>query len=291
MKTSAFVPIFLGLLSLNVSLTACSQGSTLPPPPSVSPSLSPTATPTPTATPLPVPTASGSLQPIYPAGQSQIITDCDGSALIFAAGEQIAMTPCQPDIQLLTPAATVQIPESEHPALQEKFALFAVNPAPRYLGSLSPQVAVANGLKAQCAQGEGVFFNGGLLGSCTLYPIQTEQGDALIDSQASLQARFAPIDTAEEAASYAIAATGKQFLTEFKALSPDFRFYQKRIQRSGVEINDNDFRVLLYDYRQFGCGPHPYDAVVYQLSRAGDIQEFSRTQVWADPNQDNLCID
>jgi len=288
MKIIAFAPILLGLFGLN----ACSPGSTQPPLPS--PSSSPSPAPTPTATPLP--TASGSPQPIYPAGQAQIIEDCDGSALIFAADDQIVMTPCPPNMPTLTPEATVQIPENAHPALKDKFDLFAVNPAPDYLGSLRPQVAFASGLKAQCALEEGVFFNGGLLGSCTLYPIQTaqgqaEQGDALIDSRASLQTRFAPIDTAEEAASYAIAATGDQFFTDFKNLSPDFRFYQQRIQRSGVQIKDNDFQVLLYDYQQFGCGPHPYEAVVYQVSRDGQITEFSRTLAWADPQQDNLCID
>ncbi len=285
MKITAFAPVFLGTFILS----ACSQGSSLLPSPSVSPTLFPTPAPTQMATPLP--TASGSPQPIYPVGQSQIISDCDGSALIFAADERIIMTPCPPDMQVTTPEVTLQIAASEHPALKQKYDLFAVNPAPAYLGSLSPQVAFASGLKAQCGSEQGVVFNGGLLGSCTLYPIQTEQGDALINSKASLKARFAPIDSTEEAASYALAATGKQFLTAFKDLSPDFRFYQKRIQRSGVQISANDFQVLLYDYQQFGCGPHPYDAVVYQVSRDGQIKEFSRQPAWADPNQDNLCID
>lgn len=280
MKTITFAPFLWALC-----LSACPQSATLPPAPSVTPS----PQPTPTATPLP--TASRSPQPIYPAGQSQILNDCDGSALIFAAGEQILMAPCAPNLKVLTPAKTVQIAETEHAALAEKFDLFAVSPAPPYLGSLKPQAAFASGLKARCDQDQGVFFNGGRLGSCTFYAIRTDQENALIDSQTSLQARFAPIDTAEEAASYAIAATGNEFLSEFKALSPDFRFYQKRIQRSGVQIKGNDFQVLLYDQQLFGCGPHPYEAVVYQLSREGHIQEFSRTQAWADPNQDNLCVD
>jgi hypothetical protein len=193
---------------------------------------------------------------------------------------------------LIEPALSQQIPESHYQALKAEFNLLSVYQAPEYLGSLKPALPMATGLLAQCSQNQGVVYNGGMLGSCSQYLVDEEGKTRILKDKASFSAYFAPIESAAEAASYAIARTGDRWLPNFPDLSPDFRYYQRLIQRSRVEEAKNGgYDILLYHYEQFGCGPHPYLAVKYHVSRDGNLSELSRSKAWADPNQDGLCVD
>ncbi len=286
-------------IGLFLLLAACSLPAT-PPGANPSASSSPTVTPTvtPTVNPSSSPSASSSPSPVAPPGQVKLIPGarCEaGSLWVLPKNEEIAVAPCPPPESqppYIQPAATRQIPESEYSALQQHYDFLSVRQAPTYLGSLIPESAFADGLKEQCSQGQGVVFHGGLLGSCSQYLMQESGKETrVLKTGTEFKAAFAPIESAAEAASYAIAYTGDAWKSSFPELKDSFRYYNRLIQRSHSTVVAGGYEVLLYDFQQFGCGPHPYSAVTYLIKTDGSLSEVSRSLAWADPNMDNLCID
>ncbi|HEY9843047.1 MAG TPA: hypothetical protein V6D23_21445, partial [Candidatus Obscuribacterales bacterium] len=250
------------LIAAVAALCACNLPPTQPPGPG--PTTTPTISPTGSATPTPGPS------PIAPAGEVKMINGahCEaGSLWILPKDEEIAVAPCpppesQPDY--IEPAATRQIPSQAFEQLKEKYSLLALNPAPERLGSLVPGLPMADGLKAQCSPDEGVVMHGGLLGSCSQYLVQESSDEyRLLKDGRSFQAYFAPIESAAEAASYAIARSGSAWKSSFPELKESFRYYTRLMRRSRVEESAEGFEVLLYGFQQFGCGPHPSYAISY----------------------------
>lgn len=271
-----------------IMLSVCLLGACSSPPPGTGPTPSPSSSP---SQPNPSPT------PIAPAGEVKIYAEaqCEtGSYWVLPKDEVIAVSPCLPPGSrppYLQPAATHQMSTAQRTAAQQEYAALQVGEAPDLLGSLTPDRPLAAARRVQCQSGEGVIFNGGLLGSCTQYLLAEDESFRLIQNPEALQSFYAPVESPEEAASYAIARSGSRWMANFE-LKPEYRYYTRLIRRSRVETQaDGSYKVLLYAYQQFGCGPHDHSAVTYQVGRDGSFSEVSRAKVWADPIQDGLCVD
>lgn len=282
---------------LLLMLAGCSLQPTQP---GTQPTATPTVTPTiaPSTTPSGSPNPNASPSPIAPAGEVKLIQGarCEaGSLWVLRKDEEIAVAPCPPPESqppYIQPATTRQIPEADYPSLKEEYGFLSVRPAPAYLGSLTPESELADGLKAQCNQADGVVFHGGRLGSCSQYLMhETGKETRLLKTGSEFRAAFAPIESAAEAASYAVAYSGDSWKSSFPELTDSFRYYNRLIRRSYTTPVEGGYEVLLYNFQQFGCGPHPYSAVTYLVKTDGNLSVVSRNLAWADPNQDNLCID
>lgn len=112
----------------------------------------------------------------------------------------------------------------------------------------------------------------------------------VLQSQEDLAEVFAPVDSPEEALSYALAVTG---LGVRYGLEPvkGYRYFVDELQDSHVIEEQDGYEVTLYDYQLCGCGPHTTEAVVVHVTRDGEVQEIDRWDVYEDPDEDGLCVD
>jgi hypothetical protein len=112
----------------------------------------------------------------------------------------------------------------------------------------------------------------------------------LISDLVELQAAFAPIETPEEALSYAMAATGFEAKYGYKADST-YRYKVKQVEDTHVDTTDAGYVVHLFDSYICGCGPHSYKSVDVTVTRDGQVEVGQRQPVSEDPKMDGLCID
>ncbi|HEY9840380.1 MAG TPA: hypothetical protein V6D23_08010 [Candidatus Obscuribacterales bacterium] len=268
-------------------ITACQQGPSNSRP-SPSPRTSPT--PTPISTPIPTPTPSPSADNSGVLVNPSIHSGCDGAAILCAEGTPCALPSCLPSPPPLRQDAPLFIEESRYDALKTRFGLFSVSRAEDTLGGLSPQLPIAKGLKANCSAGEGLYSNGGRLNACVVYIVQTGSDFVLLSTPADVRARFAPVETPEEAVSFAAMLTGDEPRYELD-LDQSWRFYASSITPTRVSQNGDAYSLTLFDYQFFGCGPHPYFSIGYSVSHGGEVRETSRNKAFEDPAKDGLCVD
>lgn len=112
----------------------------------------------------------------------------------------------------------------------------------------------------------------------------------LIKSEDEFREIYAPIESPEEALSYTLAVRN---LSAYYGLqkNPDFVYNADTIEDTYVTPESDGYRLHLYSYEVFGCGPHWTSVVEIQVSREGIIREISRTPVFRDPDEDGMCVD
>jgi hypothetical protein len=74
-------------------------------------------------------------------------------------------------------------------------------------------------------------------------------------------------------------------------LDPDYEYFVDEIEDTHVERVDDGFRVHLFHYQVFGCGPHETSALTYLVSESGEIEQLSAEAIYKDPEEDTLCVD
>jgi hypothetical protein len=180
----------------------------------------------------------------------------------------------------------------------------AMRPAPDLLGGLDPPYPIAlceiyphwheddpaRSDEALQASGAYVLRRGGLWPVYVRYVIYGEGAYAIIKDAAALRALFAPIESPEEALSYALAATGLDALYGL-ARQPNHAYEGQVIRDSHVTSATNGYRLLLYHTQVFGCGPHWTHAVELHVRSDGEISELSRKPAFRDRSTDGMCID
>jgi hypothetical protein len=167
------------------------------------------------------------------------------------------------------------------------------------LGGLEPANPIARCLyfptqhlqENPAAQEEDRFYNEGCLRPVYVRYVISKEGQFVsVNTLAELQAIYAPLESPEEALSYAVAATGLEAKYGLER-EPDFRYFQDTLEDTHVEEKDGGYEVLLYHYQVCGCGPHTTSVIQLQVSTEGEIQEVSSNPIYEDPSQDGLCVD
>jgi len=170
-----------------------------------------------------------------------------------------------------------------------------IQPPGDLIGALSPNLPI-NLCLARREPGKGLSENvylyreGCRVQSYVRYVIYRDGEFEVLQSQADLGNVFSPIDTPDEALSYAIASTGNGVRYGLEPVK-DYRYFVDELQDTNVLEIDDGYRVLLFDYELCGCGPHTTFAVELRVSRDGDVNEISRQGVYEDPTEDDLCVD
>lgn len=136
-----------------------------------------------------------------------------------------------------------------------------------------------------------VLSTGGLFApSYTRYLTLQDGALTLLSNRQQLQAAYAPVESAEEALSLALAATG--WRAYYGLQREDALEYEvDRLEDTHVTSTAEGFEVLLYVYQVFGCGPHWTDAVWLTVSRDGTLDVADRWHVYRNPDEDGLCAD
>jgi hypothetical protein len=135
-----------------------------------------------------------------------------------------------------------------------------------------------------------LFNEGCLLPVYVRYVISKEEQFTAIQIFEDLQEVYAPIESPNEALSYALAATGLEAKYGIQR-QPGFRYFQESLEDTFVTERGGGYELLLYHYQVCGCGPHTTSAVRLRVSRDGTIEEVSNNPVYEDPAEDGLCVD
>jgi hypothetical protein len=141
------------------------------------------------------------------------------------------------------------------------------------------------------AEAEGYLYEtGGLSPAYIRYVIFRDGKFQMIKTQAEFKEVFAPVQSSDEALSYALALGD---YSAYYGLAPErgLRYLVSRIEDTYVEAVDKGYLVHLYYYQFFGCGPHTTSAIDLLVTPEGDTQEIKVEGVFEDPEQDALCVD
>jgi hypothetical protein len=176
--------------------------------------------------------------------------------------------------------------------LNQQFGCIWISNASAALENLSPKLPMVECL----VRSEDYNFNSseGIVREGCMMPmyrrfIAMQDGEIKqIRTKQEFQSVFAPVETKEEALSFAVALTSS--FPKYDASTPEGYFpVASSIEPTYIEETDGGFKVHLFDYEVCGCGSHPYYAIDYSVTRDGNVTELSRQKVY-DSNS-NICID
>jgi len=160
------------------------------------------------------------------------------------------------------------------------------------LGGLDPAPLAACIVRGHDALPEGEF----LYSTGCAYPgyiryVVAENGSLrLVHNLEELRALAAPIETPEEALSYALASQGLSALYDL-SIDSSFRYQTRTLEETHVETTNEGYRVLLFNDYLCGCGPHTTFAVPVEVSRGGEVMRLEPQPIFQNPEYDGLCVD
>lgn len=162
------------------------------------------------------------------------------------------------------------------------------------LGGLTPRypmvICTVSDRTRSTRSPEFVYNRGCILPSLVRYVVYREGHFQLLKSSADLQAAFAPVETPQEALSYALASTGMTALYGVDAPA-GYRYFVDKIEETHVESTPGGYLVHLYQRQVCGCGPHTVSAVAVRVAREGVVEQGSKHRVYENPKEDGLCVD
>lgn len=112
----------------------------------------------------------------------------------------------------------------------------------------------------------------------------------VIRTQEQFRSIYAPIETADEALSYALAVTGYSARYGLE-VDPDLTYFVDVLEDTHVVETRDGFSVHLYFYELCGCGPHRTVAVDLLVTPTGEIENVETEAAFKDPQEDGMCID
>lgn len=122
------------------------------------------------------------------------------------------------------------------------------------------------------------------------YAIYADGQYTYLTSLADLQKVYSPVDSPQEALSYAVAATGLDPQYDIKT-PEEYKYEVERIEETWVEQTSTGYRVHLFHYSTCGCGPHWFSSIVVDVARDGTIVQQAPVNLFRDPRLDEVCGD
>jgi len=176
-----------------------------------------------------------------------------------------------------------------------------IREAPDLMGGLTPAypMAVCNYMPYyrpdisdpyDVPQSEYFFNIGGPMPELVRYVIFKDGSFKLIRNPDEFRSVFAPVDSPDEALSFALALADVYAQYDLK-FGLKYRYEVKTLEDTYVETTGDGYIVHAFDYQFFGCGPHYYYAVNLNVTPDGQVGEISRTPIFRDPKLDGLCQD
>ncbi|RIJ37423.1 hypothetical protein [Pontibacter oryzae] len=188
----------------------------------------------------------------------------------------------------------MQIDSTRYDEIKTKYGYFDVRKAPDYLGGLKPTHSFAYTF-ALCDKSEychdSKWANKGMMCGCKNIVIEDSVEFKFISSRSQFKEIFAPVETREEALSYAIVMSGYYPVFNKSYFKDGYRYFNSKPRTTVVQEVDGYYLVQLFDYKAFGCGEHPYYTVVVRVDKSGEVSEHRRQKSFADPEEDGLCRD
>lgn len=158
-----------------------------------------------------------------------------------------------------------------------------------YAAALQPPYPFMECIHAQDKPADPVYFRqlNGLDPRYRSFAILQDGHYRLMIQKADFRETFAPVETPEEALSYAMALTGLG--TRFDLQSLDgVEFMVNELSETHVEETPDGYLVYLFDWsHQMGCDIHPFYAVTVLVTPEGEVREIARVEIY----RSNACFD
>jgi len=166
------------------------------------------------------------------------------------------------------------------------------------LGALEPAFPIAVCLfepmnhpdQSELMEGEYIYRKGGMLPVFVRYVIFQDGQFQLMKSEEQFRDVFAPIESEDEALGYTLALRNLSAYYDLE-FNPAYEYFVDKLEDTHVESSPEGYRINLYHYQFFGCGPHFTHAIVLRVTEQGMIEEISSEEVYKDPSEDGLCVD
>jgi hypothetical protein len=145
--------------------------------------------------------------------------------------------------------------------------------------------------------------SGGFIRMCERVIVHREGTFQLITTQEELRDLFAPIESADEALSYALVATGysaKYDPEDYRLAVPDrcdpgpegYRYYVDALEDTHVVEVGNGYEINLFTSQVFGCAPHPVSSVPVQVEVDGTIIHLPKVKLFEEDSESvSCCVD
>lgn len=151
-----------------------------------------------------------------------------------------------------------------------------------FLGGLQPPYPVLECIHKPGEPRNQVYFKQvpGLDPRYRSYVLYQDGTFRLLIKQSEFKAVFAPVESAEEAVSYAMAMTS---LSARFDLDPNanVKYLVDRIEETHAEETPEGYLVYLFDWsHKMGCDIHPFYAVKVLVTREGDVYEVERQEIY-----------
>lgn len=165
--------------------------------------------------------------------------------------------------------------------------------APALLGGLTPPIPLAvltSNWYQPIPDVQFMYVKPCLSTKHVRYVVQVEGELILLDSIESMAAVYSPIESADEALSYALATTGYSAVYDLES-TPNLKVLVDSLEETYVAETSDGYTVHLFDTFLCGCGPHVIQSVEVQVSREGVVSQSQPVGAFRDPAIDDLCVD
>ena len=203
---------------------------------------------------------------------------------------------CKPRLKVHTEPCTritttaLSIDSSKFKFFEDTFHMNFINQAENYLSGLTPRkkILIAYSLGIE---GGNYLADPSITNSFKYIIVETSNNKyELIDTNEKFKRFFAPVDSKEEALSFACALSNSEPKYDFSDIKDNFILYQQEINVTNVKELSNGYEVQLFLYQMTGCPPHYYYSTKYFVGKNGDVKEIERKKFYEDPN-DGGCRD
>ena len=110
----------------------------------------------------------------------------------------------------------------------------------------------------------------------------------IIKTKEEFQAVFAPIDSENEALSYALAVTNLSAHYGLEA-KPSYRYFADKLEDTHVVQTKDGYEVYLYDYGGCSCSPLTISSVTVSVTTAGEVAQIGQQPIYMDTQEPQGC--
>ena len=141
----------------------------------------------------------------------------------------------------------------------------------------TPPDGVTTEIEAEIKNGLFFFASGGLFPQYYRYVIYQNNGFVLLKTEEEFRNLYAPIESSDEALSYVLAVKLLEAYFDIEK-NPAYEYEVDMLEDTHVISEGDGYRLNMYYYQVFGCGPHWTYAVNIHLASDGTLQEISVTR-------------
>lgn len=160
-------------------------------------------------------------------------------------------------------------------------------------GGLDPQLPMISAItnSADGMEESNFLYSGHCLESHYIrYIVYAGNEYHLVSSSEELAALFAPIESPEEALSFAIAATGYSPVNDLEKIKK-LKLEQDTVEETFVQPVENGYLVHLFNTFMCGCGPHVVPSVDVTVHFDGTLEIADPVPAYQDRETEKICFD